>query len=258
MKATIKKLVLSCAAAATLLAANASATTLKIGVAAEPYPPFSIKQSSGQWSGFEIDLINSICKEIKAQCQITEMSWDGIIPALNSKKIDVIFNSMSITPEREKVIAFSVPYYYTPAEFIGPKGVKLNTTPAGLKGKIIGVQASTTHADFVKKYYEKTSSIKYYNTQDELNADLAAGRVDVMLEDTVAAIDFLKSKDGANLESKGFAPKDPIFGPGIGAGLRKSDVALKKEFDAAIRNIQTSGTFNTIQKKYFKIDISAK
>lgn len=251
------KLKAALACTALLAAASAYAAPLKIGIAAEPYPPFSVKQSSGQWSGFEIELVNHICKEIKAQCQITEVAWDGIIPALNSKKIDVIFNSMSITPEREKTIAFSAPYYYTPSVFVGPKGEKLAVTPAGLAGKTLGVQASTTNADFAKKYYGK-SELKYYNTQDELNADLAAGRVDVMLLDAVAAIDFLKSKDGAALERKGLAPKDPIFGTGVGAGLRKSDAALKQQFDGAIRKMQGNGAFNAIQKKYFSIDISAK
>jgi polar amino acid transport system substrate-binding protein len=252
------KRVLIAGAVTTGLAAGATAAPLKIGIAGEPYPPFSIKQSNGQWSGFEIELVNNICKEIKAQCQLTEVSWDGIIPALTTKKIDVIFNSMSITPEREKTIAFSTPYYYTPAAFVGPKGVKLSVTPAGLAGKTLGVQTSTTNADFAKKYYEKSASIKYYNTQDELNADLAAGRLDVMLLDAVAAIDFLNSKDGAALERKGMAPKDPVFGSGVGAGLRKEDVALKQKFDTAIKKMQASGAFNAIQKKYFSIDISAK
>lgn len=257
MNTTLKKALIGCALSAGLVAA-AQAAALKIGIAAEPYPPFSVKQSNGKWSGFEIDLVNDICKEIKAQCEISEVAWDGIIPALTSKKIDVIFNSMSITSEREKTIAFSVPYYYTPAQFIAPKGVKLSLTPAGLAGKIIGVQGSTSNAEYVKKYYEKTSSIKYYNTQDELNADLAAGRVDIMLEDAVAAIDFLNSKDGAGLEGKGMAPRDPLFGSGVGAGLRKQDVALKKQFDTAIKKMLANGEFSRLQKKYFSIDISPK
>jgi polar amino acid transport system substrate-binding protein len=257
MNQSIKRILIACSLSAGL-AASANAAALKIGIAAEPYPPFSVKQSNGQWSGFEIDLVNAICKEIKAQCSISEVAWDGIIPALTSKKIDVIFNSMSITPEREKTIAFSAPYYYTPAQFVGPKGVAFNLSPAGLAGKIIGVQASTTHADYAKKVYGQSSTLKYYNTQDELNADLAAGRVDIMLVDAVAAIDFLKSKDGAALEGKGMAPRDPLFGSGIGAGLRKQDVALKQQFDAAIHKIQASGEFNKLQKKYFSIDISPK
>lgn len=257
MKTTL--LSLCCAVSLGLAASGAMAsTTLKIGVAAEPYPPFSIKSSNGQWSGFEVELVNTLCKEMKTQCQITEVAWDGIIPSLQGKKIDVIFNSMSITPERQKVIAFSKPYYYTDAMFVGAKGAKLDLSPAGLHGKTIGVQSSTVNANFVQKRYGQGVNIKYYNTQDELNADMAAGRIDVMLLDALAADLFLTSKDGAKLESKGLAPRDPVFGPGIGAGLRKQDVALKQQFDAAIDKLLKNGSYDAIQKKYFKISVAPK
>ncbi|MXR37614.1 transporter substrate-binding domain-containing protein [Craterilacuibacter sinensis] len=242
-----------------LVHGNAMAgTPLKIGLAAEPYPPFSTKNSSGQWSGFEVDVLNQLCREMKTQCQITEVAWDGLIPSLQSKKIDVIFNSMSITPERQKVISFSKPYYYTDSMFVGRKGSKLDPSPAGMRGKTLGVQSSTVNANYAMKRYAQSASIKYYNTQDELNADMAAGRIDAMLLDALAASDFLASKDGSALESKGLATRDPMFGPGVGAGLRKQDTALKQQFDAAIDKLIKSGNYDVIQKKYFKISILPK
>ena len=246
------------AAALALAAHMAQAAELKVSISAEPYPPFFEKQADGKWKGFEVDLANKICAEIKAQCKIVELAWDGLIPALKSKKIDLIFSSMSITPERSKVIAFSVPYYYTDAEFVAPKSSKVVTSPAGLKGKILGVQSSTTHADFAKKYYANTATVKYYNTQDELNADMVAGRVDIMLLDALPAQDFLATKPAAALEGKGYAPKDPLFGPGVGAGMRKEDKDLKAQVDAAIKKMYASGEFDALQKQYFKIDIKAK
>ena len=237
---------------------TAQAVELKVSISAEPYPPFFEKQADGKWKGFEVDLANKVCAEMKAQCKIVEVAWDGLIPALKSKKIDVILSSMSITPEREKVIAFSVPYYFTEAEFIAPKTFKSETTAAALKGKILGVQSSTTHADFAKKYYSKTSKVKYYNTQDELNADMIAGRVDIMLLDALPAGDFLATKGAAALEGKGYAPKDPLFGPGVGAGMRKEDKDLKQKMDAAIKKLYASGEFDALQKQYFKVDIKAK
>jgi polar amino acid transport system substrate-binding protein len=236
----------------------AQAAELKVSIAAEPYPPFFEKQADGKWKGFEVDLANKVCAEMKAQCKIVEVAWDGLIPALKSKKIDVIFASMSITPDREKVIAFSVPYYYTDAQFVAAKNYKGEVSPEALKGKILGVQSSTTHADFAKKYYAKTAKVKYYNTQDELNADIVAGRVDVMLLDALPAEDFLATKPAAGLQSKGYAPKDPLFGPGIGAGMRKEDKDLKAKMDAAIKKLYANGEFDALQKKYFKMDIKAK
>jgi polar amino acid transport system substrate-binding protein len=237
----------------------AHALDLKLGVSGEPYPPFTTKGADGKWSGFEIDMANAVCKRLAANCQIVEVAWDGIIPALVTKKIDAIFSSMSITPERQKTIAFSVPYYYSNAVFVGPKSLHLTgISPSDLKGKSIGVQTSTINADYLKQHYAKTSSIRIYNTQDEVNSDQAAGRIDLQLVDEVGMYDYLSSPEGASLEKKGAVPKDPIFGPGIGVGLRKQDADLKSKVDAAIQNIYQSGEFKTMQAKYFKIDISAR
>jgi polar amino acid transport system substrate-binding protein len=85
----------------------ASAQDLKIGVAAEPYPPFSSPDASGKWVGWEIEFIDAVCAEAKVTCVVTPVAWDGIIPALTSKKIDAIMGSMSITDERKKTIDFS-------------------------------------------------------------------------------------------------------------------------------------------------------
>lgn len=237
----------------------AHALDLRIGVPGEPYPPFTTKGADGKWSGFEIDMVNAVCKRLAANCHIVEVAWDGIIPALVTKKIDAIFSSMSITPEREKTIAFSIPYYHSNAIFVGPKSLRLTgISPQDLKGKSIGVQSSTTNASYIKQYYAKTSPIRIYNTQDEVNSDQVAGRIDFQLVDEVGMHDYLSSKEGASLEKKGTVPKDPIFGPGIGVGLRKQDIDLKSKVDSAIQNIYQSGEFKTMQAKYFKIDISAR
>lgn len=237
--------------------AFAQSMNLKIGIAGEPYPPFTIKSADGKWSGFEIDLVQALCSKIQAKCNIVETAWDGIIPALNTGRIDVIFNSMSITPERSKTIAFSVPYYTTQVVFLGSKSLKLNgIRPADVKGKLIGVQTSTPNAEYLKKYYTPGSKIKIYNTQDDVNADLIAGRIDLQIVDEVGVIDFLKTKEAAMLEKKGMAANDPLFGEGIGAGLRKNDTALKAKLDAAIREVNGSGEFKKIQARYFDIDLS--
>lgn len=238
--------------------ASAAQDTLRFGVAAEPYPPFTVKTPSGQWTGFEADLIHALCDQMKAKCEIKEVAWDGIIPALLSDKIDVIFNSMSITPEREKVISFSRPYYETPGAFVAPKNVKLTFTPEGLKGKVIGVQGSTANAEFIKSAYGKTATVRIYNTQDDCNADLVAGRIDTMFLDQLGVLDFLKTADGQALELKGpgSVKMDPaVFGSGVGAGMRKDDAALKQRVDAALTQLHDTGKYAQISKKYFPIDL---
>lgn len=236
----------------------AHAETLKVGIAAEPYPPFAAPDASGNWDGWEVQIAKALCEEAKLECEITPVSWDGIIPALTTKKIDMITASMSITAEREKTIAFSDKYYNTPAGIIGPKSETFDATPEGLKGKIIGVQVSTVHDVYAKKHFGDTAAeIKIYQTQDEANADLAAGRIDAVQADSIALDDFLVTEQGkACCDMKGTVAEDAeVLGPGVGVGLRKEDTELKEKINAAIKGIRASGKYDEISKKYFDFNI---
>ncbi|OBQ77188.1 MULTISPECIES: transporter substrate-binding domain-containing protein [unclassified Mesorhizobium] len=235
----------------------AKADQVKIGVAAEPYPPFTSPDATGKWVGWEIDFIDAVCAEEKLDCVITPVAWDGIIPALTTKKIDLIVSSMSITEERKKTIDFSDKYYNTPTAIIGPKDQKFGATPDDLKGKVIGVQVSTVHAVYAKKHFTGAQEIKEYQTQDEANNDLAAGRLDAVQADSIALGEFLKTDQGkACCDLKGMvAPDDEVLGPGVGAGVRKEDTALKEKINAGIKAIRANGKYDEISKKYFDFDI---
>jgi len=242
------------AAAATVVfgfAAQAQAD-IKFGVAAEPYPPFSSKDASGTWVGWEVDLMNSVCAKMNEKCELVEVAWDGIIPALTSKQIDVIWSSMSITAERKKTINFSTMYYNTPTVIIGAKDGDKDISPDHLAGKSIGVQVSTIHQRYVDKYFGAKSTIKTYQTQDEANQDLSAGRLDYIQADGQALDAFLKTEQGtACCELKGEVPDDPeILGEGVGGGIRKEDTALKEKLDAAIGALAKEGQFDKITAKY--------
>ena len=258
MNTILKKLVLV-AVMIVFSTGMASAQTVRVGIAAEPYPPFTNPDASGNWSGWEIDMIMAICEEAKFDCVITPTAWDGIIPALMSKKIDLIMNSMSITAERMKSIDFSDKYYKTPTAIIGTKRMKFDATPEGLKGKYIGVQSATIHKVYAEKYFTG-AKIKEYQTQDEVNQDLVAGRIDATQADSLALADFLVTAEGkACCELKGMVADDPeILGAGIGAGIRKGDDALKSKVNAAIAAIRTNGKYEEISKKYFDFDIYGK
>jgi polar amino acid transport system substrate-binding protein len=187
---------------------------------------------------------------------ITPVAWDGIIPALTTKKIDMIVGSMSITEERLKTIDFSDKYYNTPTGIIGRKDDKFDATPEGLSGKIVGVQVSTIHQDYANKHFTGAAEIKEYATQDEANQDLAAGRVDAVQADAIALDAFLKSEAGACCDHKGNVADDPaILGAGVGIGLRKDETELKEKLNAAIKAIRANGTYDTFSKKWFDFDI---
>lgn len=249
----VSRRVLFAAAAAAMMATGAPAMAdLKFGVAAEPYPPFSSKDASGTWVGWEIDLMNALCAQMGEKCELVEVAWDGIIPALTSKQIDVIFSSMSITAERKQTIDFSNMYYNTPTVIIGAKNGDMDISPEHLKGKIVGVQVSTVHEKYAQKYFGGGSEIKTYATQDEANNDLAAGRVDYVQADGSALDAFLATEQGtACCEMKGQVPEDKeVLGEGVGAGLRKEDTAIKDKINAAINELAKAGKFDEITNKY--------
>jgi polar amino acid transport system substrate-binding protein len=233
------------------------AEPLKIGVAAEPYPPFTSPDAAGNWVGWEVDFMVAICKQAELDCVITPTAWDGIIPALTSGQIDVIMSSMSITTERAKTIDFSDKYYNTPAMVMVAADSAITPDAAGLTGKIVGVQISTTHEAYTQKYFGPVASeVKIYQTQDEANQDLAAGRVDAVMADSIALQAFLDSDAGkACCKSAGMVAGDPeILGAGVGFGLRQGD-PLKDKLNAAIAAIRADGTYAAITANYFAFDV---
>lgn len=255
MKALLKKLSLAAAALA-VGATMAAAETVRVGIAAEPYPPFTVPDASGNWTGWEVDIMNALCEEAKLDCVITPTAWDGIIPALTSKKIDMIIASMSITEERMKSIDFSDKYYNTPTVIVGAKGMTFDATPEGLNGKVLGVQVATNHQAYASKYFTG-AEIKEYQTQDEVNQDLVSGRLDATQADSLALDAFLQTDEGkACCEVKGTVADDPaILGAGVGAGIRKGEDELKAKINEAIAAIRANGKYDEISKKYFNFDI---
>ncbi|MDD9910498.1 MAG: ABC transporter substrate-binding protein [Ahrensia sp.] len=220
------------------------------------YPPFNFKDASGELKGFDIDIANALCEEMKVECTFVAQDWDGIIPALLANKYDAIIASMSITEERKKTVDFSDKYYSTPPALIAPKDTDLiETTPAALEGKTIGTQSSTTHATFLEDKYTG-STIKLYPTQDEANADLAAGRLDAVAADSVVLGEYLKTEAGSGAKMVGMMENDPkYFGDGAGIAVRKGEDELREKFNAAIAAILANGKYKEINDKYFDFSV---
>lgn len=235
-------------------AAQAQTKTVRIGTEGA-YPPFNSVDSSGQLVGFDIEISKALCEKMKVECTFVAQDWDGIIPALLSKKFDAIVASMSITDERKEKVAFTVPYYQTPGNFIAPKDTKLtDISPTALKGKTIGAQSATTGAVYLEETY-KDSEIKLYPTQDEANADLAAGRLDAILADKFVLYEWLeKSSDGKCCKFIGPDLKD-VNPQGTGIAVRKEDNELREALNKAIQDIVADGTYKKINAKYFPFDI---
>lgn len=255
MKTTLAT-ILTAAALALGAPAAAAQEAVRVGVAAEPYPPFTTPDASGNWTGWEIDIMNAICAEAELECEVTPTAWDGIIPALTSGRIDMIVGSMSITDERLKTIDFSDKYYNTPAVLVVANGAGIDSTDQSMDGKNIGVQTATTHERYVREHFPK-ADVRQYQTQDEANQDLSAGRIDATQADGLAMQAFMESSIGeACCTLLGAVPGDPaILGRGVGVGLRKGDDELRAKVNEAIAAIRADGTYDEISSNYFDIDI---
>jgi arginine/ornithine transport system substrate-binding protein len=254
-----RRLALAAAAALVTLAGPAEAkewTKVRIGVEGA-YPPFSSVSPEGKLQGFDIDIANALCAEMKVECTLVQQDWDGIIPALLARKYDAIIASMSITDERKKTVDFTDKYYHTPARFAARKGANIAITKDGLKGKKVGVQRATIHDKYITDNFGSDVEVVRYGTADEANLDLVNGRIDLRLDDSVALSDgLLKTAKGADFEFVGEPLTDPKwFGIGAGIAIRKGDTDLKEMLNQALQAIRTNGTYDKIQKKYFDFDV---
>ena len=229
---------------------------VRIGVEGA-YPPFSYTTADGKLEGFDIDIARALGEAMGVEIKLVPQDWDGIIPALMARKYDAIIASMTITEERKKKVAFSNKYYNTPAKFVTKKGSVKEFTKDTLKGKTVGVQRATTHDSYLTDNYGKDVKIKRYATQDDAYLDMAAGRLDFLLADSVALSDgFLKKPEGKDFEFVGpDMTEERWFGVGAGIACRKKDTDLVEMFNKAIDQIRADGTYKKIQDKYFDFNV---
>jgi polar amino acid transport system substrate-binding protein/arginine/ornithine transport system substrate-binding protein len=251
----LKNTLLAAAAAAmTLTGSTAMAEALRVGVEGA-YAPFSVKEADGTLSGFDIDMAYVLCEKLERECVLVEQEWDGMIPALIANKYDAIVASMSITEDRKKKVSFSEKYYHTASRFVAKEGADFELTEEGTAGLKIGVLRGTTLQCYVEKHFPD-ADIKLYNTQQDVFADLTAGRLDMQLNNVLGALDgFLNTPQGEGFAFYGDNVDDvDCLGEGVGIAVRKGD-PLAGELSAAIKAIRADGTYKTINDKYFPVDI---
>jgi putative lysine/arginine/ornithine/histidine/octopine transport system substrate-binding protein len=233
-------------------AAQAQQKTIKIGTEAA-YAPFESKDASGKFVGFDIEFGDAVCAVMKVKCVWVDTAFDGLIPALKAKKIDLIISQMSITDKRQKEIDFSDACTSAPAQLVAKKGSGI--TPDNVKGKVIGVQSGTTHADYAQQFLKaKGAEIKLYDSQENVQLDLAAGRVDATLADSTIMYDWMQKEGKGQFDYAGGPINHPMFGDGTGIGMRKGE-PLKAEINKALAAIKANGTAKKINAKYFPFNI---
>jgi len=271
-----KKTIFSVLASLLIIGSVTANDKIRIGTEGA-YPPWNSKDASGKLIGFEVELAWALCRYMERQCVIVEQDWDGMIPALVMRKFDAIMAGMSITDERKKTITFSQGYADEVASLAVMKGSSLEglDTPEGinlslggsdvtkalktltgaLAGKTVCVQTATIHQNFLESGDVGSVKVRTYKTQDEVNLDLAAGRIDAALAAAVAFTDYAE-KSGKPVVLVGPTFSGGAFGNGVGVGIRKDDAALLKKFNAAINTARKNGKISELAIKWFGFDAS--
>ncbi len=253
--------------------------TIRIGTEGA-YPPWNNINSAGDLEGAEIEFGNEACKRMGVTCEWVTQDWDGIIPALLQGKYDIIIAGMSITEERKEKVNFTNGYMTDGARFAVLKDsglsdlniagmAKVNLNNAGGKeqaaigqliaamdGKTVCVQSSTIHQNFLEKHMSGAVDVKLYQSVDDHNLDLAAGRCDAILADVGSIIDFMESDGGVDVAFTGPTFSGGVFGDGVGGAVRKEDIDILNMWNSAIAEMSKDGTTAEITKRWFGRDIS--
>ncbi|MEF9673228.1 transporter substrate-binding domain-containing protein [Pseudomonas sp. PCH446] len=216
------------------------------------YPPFNNKDASGQVVGFDKDIGDALCARMKVECTVVTSDWDGIIPALQTKKFDFLISSMSITEERKQAVDFTDPYYSNKLQFIAAKkDAEFKTDKASLKGKIIGAQRATLAGSWLDDHLGDDVTIKLYDTRKTptSTAGRAPGRhPGGQIRQLRMAEE--RSRQALRVQGQPVEESDKI-----GIAVRKKDDALRERLNAALKEIIADGTYKKINDKYFPFSI---
>ncbi len=238
-------------------ASAAEALKLRIGVEGN-YPPFSQVNADGTLSGFDIDVANALCAKLSAECTLVQQEWDGMIPALNAKKFDIIVASMTITDKRREVVDFTNPYYDVPSRWVAKDGAFADWTPAALAGKTIIVLRNSPRAEYVAANYPD-SEVLAVDKETNVYLELAAGRGDIAFGSSVVSSEaFLKQPEGQGFAQVGETVVLGGGGGGVGIAVRKTEPDLRETLNGALAAIMADGTHKALQAKYFDFDITPK
>lgn len=210
------------------------------------YPPFNNLTADDKIVGFDVDVINAVCAEIKAQCKIIAQDWDGLLPGLLTNKYDAVIAGMSITPDRLQQVDFSEPYFANTMVWLAKNDGSFD--PNNIKGLILGSQRGTTGANYISERYDGKDGnrVQLYDTYTNAYLDMKAGRNHAVMAEKVSATDWLKE----NSEGFGLIGEEIDNNDNLGIAVRKGD-PLKDEFNKALKTLKQNGKLAEIEKAVF-------
>lgn len=235
---------------ATQVTAEAETTgeVLRIGTEGA-YAPFNYTNADGTLGGFDVDIANALCADMKMTCEITAQDWDGIIPGLKAGKYDAIVAAMSVTPEREQQVSFTEPYFSNTLVFLAKKDSSFDpSNSSDINANSIAAQRSTISSQWFEKAYPD-ADMKLYDTLSNAFLDLGSNRVDAMVSDKLPALEWLGSTSGSQYGLRG---EEIDINDNFAIAVRPGD-ELQAKINQALANIKANGTYDDINNKYFAV-----
>ncbi|MCD5361022.1 transporter substrate-binding domain-containing protein [Chromobacterium aquaticum] len=214
------------------------------------YPPFNFKDAKQQLTGFDVEIASEIAKRLKVKPEFTTAEWSGLLAGLQAGKFDIVVNQVGVTDKRKDVFDFSQAYTYSSAQLIVRKNEsRAFKSLADLKGKKLGVGQGSNYADMAKAV--PGIEVKTYPGAPEYLQDLASGRVDAALNDSLLIPFAIKQ---AKLPLKAGAPVGEVATMAI--PFAKNNPQFKAALDKALTDMKADGSFKKISVKWFGIDVS--
>lgn len=234
-KALIGMMVLSLSATAL------AKSKIYVGTNAE-FPPFEYLEG-GEIKGFDVDLMNEIGKVLDADIKIQDMAFDGLLPALQMKKVDVVIAGMTANEERKKTVAFTQPYYTASQVIIVKEGDNSIKSFDDLKGKKVGVMLGFT-GDVVVSEIEGVK-VERYNAAYAGIMALKADKIDAVVLDSEPAKNYVKQNPGLKISEADAAQEEYAI------AIRKNDKKLLEDLEKALSEVKANGTYDKLLEKYF-------
>ncbi|WP_372071779.1 ABC transporter substrate-binding protein [Tistrella mobilis] len=214
------------------------------------YPPFNFVNDRNEVVGFDAAIGREIAKRIGVEGRIVTTAWDGILAGLLAKKYDTIVGSMTITPEREKVVDFVGPYYHAGRAVFVTETSDVKSL-ADLKGKTVGVTLGETHEKWARA--QDGWSVRTYKGLPELLLELKAGRVQAIVNDNIPVRVAIK-ENGEKLRQLD-TPDIEGGAVAIGIAIRKNNPDLHAAMQTALDEMMADGTYEKISMEWVGADI---
>lgn len=214
------------------------------------YPPFNYYNDSNQLVGFDVDVSKEVAKRLGVEFKPVTTEWSGIIEGLRAGAYEGILGSMAVTPERQEVVDFSVPYYYSGAQLVVKKGSSYKSA-ADLNGKVIGVVTGTTFEEDARKL--GAADVKLYKDDNQTLLELQNDMVDAVITDRVVGVNAVN-----NERFELTLLDNPLRSEDIAVVFRQTDDSLREAVNGILEEMHQDGTLTELSNKWLKADITKK